>query len=150
MIGTWANPVWYFFHGLAEKVDPTFFNANRGACLKLIKDICQILPCPMCRVAATRYMQKITVRHIPTKEVFKDVIFKFHNYVNKKTYKRQFPKENLKIYKRLRFIKTTQEMCYQLKRFNRGGLFRLRLGNNSDQYINQIENSVRAHIKYFI
>ena len=39
MSKVWANPVWFFFHGMAEKVHEDFFNANKGACLNIIKTI---------------------------------------------------------------------------------------------------------------
>ena len=56
MSSAWATPVWFFFHGMAEKVHEDFFNANKGACLNIVKTKCCALPCPMCRTAATKYM----------------------------------------------------------------------------------------------
>ena len=80
----WANPVWFFFHGMAEKVHEDFFLANKGACLNIVKTICSALPCPMCRKSAVKYMGNIQVNDIPTKEHFKKMLFDFHNYVNRK------------------------------------------------------------------
>ena len=149
MSKTWSNPVWFFFHGLAEKVHDDFYIENSKACLNIVKKICAILPCPMCRSAATRYMRKIKYQHVQTKENFKRMLFNFHNYVNRKLRKRMFLEKDLQIYTRLKFIKTTQLMCYQLRRFN-NGMFRTVASKNSDAYINQVENSVKKYIKYFI
>ena len=149
MSKVWANPVWYFFHGLAEKVHEDFYNTNKGACLNIVKSICKILPCPLCRREATRYMARISIHHVPTKQLFKRMLFEFHNSVNKKLRKRIFPFAGLEKYSRLRFIKTTHRMCQQLRYFNQkwlgGGGAR-----SSIVYINLIENSVRRHIVHFL
>ena len=150
MSKVWANPVWFFFHGLAEKVHEDFYNKHKGACLNIVKSVCNILPCPLCRREATTYMSRITIHHIPTKEHFKQLLYDFHNYVNKKTRKRPFPKGGLEKYSRLRFIKTTRVMCNQLRHFNKkwlGGGFS---NAGSIGYINNIENSVRRHIVHFL
>ena len=148
MSRVWANPVWFFFHGLAEKVHENFYNKNRGACLKIVKSVCNILPCPLCRREATKYMSKITVAHVPTKTHFKKMLFDFHNSVNKRLRKRPFAFSGLEKYSRLRFIKTTVLMCQHLRRFNSrwlgGG------GRTSVKYINTIESSVRKHIIHFL
>ena len=141
----WATPVWFFFHGMAEKVHEDFYNKNKQACLNIIKQICYSLPCPMCKNAATKFMNRITIKHIPTKKHFKMLLFNFHNHVNRKLRKRKFNYEQLEKYKYLRFIKCTKIMCAQLRRFNNKGFMR-----SSNSYINLVENSIRHHIKYFI
>ena len=149
MSKVWANPVWFFFHGLAEKVHEDFFNTNKQACLNIIKTICSALPCPMCRTAATKYMSNKTTRDIPTKEHFKKMLFDFHNSVNRKLGKRQFTRKELVIYKRLRFIKCTQLMCFQVRRFNRGR-FNSPAKGGINEYINRVEDAVKKHLKYFL
>jgi hypothetical protein len=150
MSKAWANPVWFFFHGLAEKVHEDFYNRNKNACLSLVKRVCNILPCPLCRREATKYMSRISVLHVPTKEHFKEMLFHFHNSVNKKLHKSSFPKSGLEKYSRLRFIKTTRVMCSQLRRFNQRWLGGRGVGAGNIEYINLIENSVRKHITHFL
>jgi len=149
MSKTWANPVWFFFHGMAEKVHEDFFLANRGACLGIVKTICSSLPCPMCRTAAIQHMARISVRDIPTKIHFKKMLFDFHNHVNMKLRNRQFTRKELDIYKRLRFIKCTQIMCYQLRKFNRGH-FNSPSSGSLNTYVDLVERSVKKHIQFFI
>ena len=149
MSSAWATPVWFFFHGMAEKVHENFYNANRGACLGIVKSICSVLPCPICRKEAEKYISRITVSQVPTKESFKKMIFTFHNAVNRRLHKRIMPESGLRRYKYLKFIKCTRLMCYQMKRFNRG-VFRSHLTASTNRYIDLIENSVRAHIQHFL
>ena len=101
MSSAWATPVWFFFHGMAEKVHENFYNANRGACLGIVKSICSVLPCPICRKEAEKYINKITVSQVPTKESFKKMIFTFHNAVNRRLHKRIMPESGLRRYKYL-------------------------------------------------
>jgi len=149
MSKVWANPVWFFFHGMAEKVHEDFYRKNCKACLDIIKKICTILPCPMCRSAAVKYMRKIHYSHVLTKRQFQEMLYNFHNYVNKKLRKRIFLKKELKIYKRLNFIRTTRVMCSQLKNFNRG-MFRIVSSQNSDIYITYVETSILKYKNFFI
>ena len=76
-------------------------------------------------------------------------LFDFHNSVNKKLGKRQFTRKELVIYKRLRFIKCTQLMCFQVRRFNRGR-FNSPAKGGINEYINRVEDAVKKHLKYFL
>ena len=100
----WSHPTWAFFHTFAEKVEESFYNRNRDICLQIIKTICNLLPCPICRVHATRYMQKINIQQLPTKEHFKNMLFNFHNDVNRRLRKSSFPKDRLILYKKRNII----------------------------------------------
>ena len=42
--------LWMFFHGIAEKVDETYYKNNYKDIFGIIHTICQNLPCPYCRV----------------------------------------------------------------------------------------------------
>jgi len=150
MSKVWANPVWFFFHGMAAKVNEKFYNANKGACLNIVKQICTILPCPLCKREATKYMARITVHHIPTKILFQKMLFDFHNSVNGRLGKRNFNRHGLDKYNRLKFIKTTQYMCATLRRFNSRWLGSGGRATGTINYINLIENSVRSHIIHFL
>ena len=149
MSKVWANPVWFFFHGMAEKVHEDFFLANKGACLNIVKTICGALPCPMCRKAATKYMSNVGESYIPSKEHFKKMLFDFHNHVNKKLRKKQFTRKELSIYKRLQFIRCTKLMCYQVRRFNRGR-FRSPSAGGLNHFVDRVEVAVTKHKNYFI
>ena len=78
----WGEPTWIFFHTLAEKVDATHFTKIRVELLNTIYSICANLPCPVCSVHATEYLNSTNFNNIQTKQQFKDFMFQFHNVVN--------------------------------------------------------------------
>jgi len=101
----WSVPTWILFHGLAEKIDEDFYKANNEKVFNIVKIICQNLPCPYCRENASKYLKKIKIKNIKTKEEFKTFLFTFHNHVNKKLKKKEFELSILNKYKLINMFK---------------------------------------------
>jgi hypothetical protein len=80
----WGAPIWYLFHTLAEKVKPDDFQTIRVPLLNNIYIICSNLPCPMCSMHAKEYLNGINFNAIQTKSDLKNMLFEFHNAVNKR------------------------------------------------------------------
>ena len=80
----WGEPIWYFFHTIAEKVKEDMFPIIRVELLANIYSICANLPCPKCTKHAMEYMSKVNFDSISTKEDLKIFLFNFHNEVNKR------------------------------------------------------------------
>lgn len=91
----WGEPTWFFFHTIAEKVKPEFFNESREDIFDIIRQVCSTLPCPNCAQHATEYMQKIRFQNIRTKEDLQIMLWAFHNEVNKRKGFALFPMEAL-------------------------------------------------------
>jgi len=92
----WGEPVWFFFHTIAEKVKPESFPTIRMELLKLITSICRNLPCPTCSEHATQYLANTNINAIKTKEELIEFFYVFHNEVNKRKGFAQFPRELLR------------------------------------------------------
>ena len=92
---SWGEPTWNVLHVLAEKVKDEEFPAIRAELLEVIYAICSNLPCPDCANHAAMYLNDIRYKHIQTKEQLKNMLFSFHNTVNKKKNFPQFPREQL-------------------------------------------------------
>lgn len=80
----WGEPTWFLFHTLAQKIREESFQQIRTELLDIIYTICNNLPCPDCAKHATAYMNGINFNTIQTKEQLKELIFQFHNEVNKR------------------------------------------------------------------
>jgi hypothetical protein len=91
----WGEPFWNLFHVLAEKVNEETFPEIRDSLLQLIYTICVNLPCPDCAKHATNYLNTIRYDMIQTKMQLKDMLFQFHNSVNKRRQVEMFPREQL-------------------------------------------------------
>jgi len=80
----WGEPTWFLFHTLACKVKEEDFPKVRSELLGNIYNICSNLPCPVCAEHAVEYMRKINFNSIQTRRQLIDLLFNFHNEVNKK------------------------------------------------------------------
>ena len=81
---SWGEPTWSFFHTLAEKVKEESFNIVKNDIMKYIFIICSNLPCPECAQHAKMYMSSINFNSIQTKTQLKEMLYVFHNGVNRR------------------------------------------------------------------
>ena len=95
----WGPPIWTFFHTLAEKVNEKAFPNIKIGMFFFIKRICNFLPCPECSQHAKVFLGRINVNVIKNKDHFKEMLWFFHNAVNKRKRKTFFPFENVNKYK---------------------------------------------------
>jgi len=100
----WGPPIWNFFHCLAESIKEEQFQHIGLSCFNMIKLICKTLPCPECSNHATQILSKIKFNHIQNKENFINLIYIFHNMVNKKKQKPLFNVLELSQYKNKNLI----------------------------------------------
>ena len=92
---SWGEPTWALFHVLAEKVKDEEFERIRLELLNVIYTICSNLPCPDCANHAAMYLNDIRYQNIQTKAQLKNMLWAFHNVVNKKKDFPQFPRDQL-------------------------------------------------------
>ena len=90
MSAFWGTPTWIFLHTFAEKINEGFFINNKIKVMKMIKMICSILPCPVCRRDANDFMKKVNLSNFKNKVDLKMMLFYFHNSVNVKLGKPNF------------------------------------------------------------
>ena len=95
----WGPPVWTFFHTLAEYIDEDHFINLKFSLFNIIRRICTFLPCPDCSQHAVHFLAKININKIKTKTEFKNMLYVFHNTVNKRKNKQLFNHSQLDKYK---------------------------------------------------
>lgn len=96
----WAMPTWLFLHTLVAKIPENKYQALKTDLLYQVKNLCAVLPCPDCAHHATQYMAGVQLKHVPTKEAFKVVLWRFHNTVNARIGKPIFPLESMYVYEK--------------------------------------------------
>jgi hypothetical protein len=94
----WGPPIWTFFHTLAEKVNDEQFDKIKFGIFSYIKRISNFLPCPECSLHASHFLARININAIQNKNQFKQMLFVFHNTVNKRKNKPAFKIENINKY----------------------------------------------------
>jgi len=105
----WGPPTWFFFHCLAESIEEEQFQHIGFSCFNMIKLICKTLPCPSCSNHATQILSKINFNHIQNKKNFINLLYIFHNMVNKKNKKELFNVLELNKYKNQNLIQAYNE-----------------------------------------
>ena len=80
----WGKPIWTFFHVMAQKMKPEYFNLVIKDFLRFILLICGTLPCPVCSAHATEYMRAINLNNMRCKEDLIQLFYNFHNVVNQR------------------------------------------------------------------
>jgi hypothetical protein len=91
----WGEPTWFLFHTLAYKLKDEYFQKLRVEFMDIIYSICANLPCPMCAGHAVDYLKSNNYYMIRSKQDLINMLFKFHNEVNKKKGFSIFPYEEL-------------------------------------------------------
>jgi hypothetical protein len=91
----WGPPIWTFFHTLAEKISEEHFTLVFPTLFDFIKRICKVLPCPDCSQHATIFLSKVNPVGVKTKNDFKNIMYIFHNIVNRRKNKPFFDSKEL-------------------------------------------------------
>lgn len=94
----WGPPIWTLFHTLIEKVKDDEFQNIYIELFNNIKSICSYLPCPDCSLHAKQFLNTVKIQTISTKKDFKDMLYVFHNSVNKRKKKELFNYSQLSEY----------------------------------------------------
>ena len=101
----WGNAVWLLFHTLAEKIKEEYRN-ELPVVVSHITQICNNLPCPECSEHAKQFWSKVKTSNINNKTDLINLLFVFHNMVNKRKQIKAFKYENLKYYEHKNLIET--------------------------------------------
>ena len=69
-INTWGKTTWIFFHTIAEKIKPEYFNQEIKTLINIVIKVCANRQCPECSNDATEKLKKMNINNIITKDDF--------------------------------------------------------------------------------
>jgi len=95
---SWGNPTWVFLHTIAAKIHKEHFSKNKELLIDIVKSICYNLPCPECSKHAIEFLNTVHFQNITKKEDLIEILYVFHNQVNKNLRKAEFREEKLEVY----------------------------------------------------
>ena len=143
----WGPPTWIFFHTLAEKIKDDQYNVIGKQVIYYIIQICNNLPCPECSVHAKQFWSKVNVDKVNTKTDLINLLFVFHNSVNKRKNSRPFRYIDLQYYKTLNLIETFNNFT---RIFNtKGNMNLLTEAFHRDRLLVSIKKWFMSNIQYF-
>jgi len=113
----WGPPIWTLLHTIAANLkEENFFIVSRQF-IVLVKQLCSNLPCPDCSAHATAFLSRVNFSHIKTKYDLEQLLYVFHNVVNKRKNKPMFNTQDLEIYKNVNIVTAFKNflMVYKTK-----------------------------------
>ncbi len=114
----WGPSTWIFMHTLASKIKETSFPVIGPGLILVLIQICNNLPCPECTQHAKQFWHNVKTANIKTKEDLINLLFVFHNIVNKRKQLQPYKYENLSHYKTRNVVQTYNSFS---KNFNTRG-----------------------------
>lgn len=96
---SWGSNIWIFLHSLMAKINHENFSENKNKLIEIIFKICSNLPCPECSQHSISFLKTVQFKNVTKKEDLIEILFVFHNQVNKNLNKSEFPENLLNNYK---------------------------------------------------
>ena len=118
----WGIPTWIFMHTLAAKIKEEQFPVIGPQVISHLIQICMFLPCPECSDHAKQFWANVNTKNIKTKQDLINLLFVFHNSVNKRRNVRPFRYVDLQYYDTLKIIETFNNF---VRNFNTNGNMKL-------------------------
>lgn len=100
----WGPPIWTLLHTIAANLKEENFSIVSRQFIVLVKQLCSNLPCPDCSAHATAFLSRVNFSHIRTKYDLEQLLYVFHNVVNKRKNKPMFNTQDLEIYKNVNLV----------------------------------------------
>jgi hypothetical protein len=108
----WGPPTWIFLHTLAAKIKEDMFPTIGPQLIKIIMTICYHLPCPECTEHAKHFWTSVVkVDMIKTKKDLINILFSFHNMVNKRKKQKIYMIDNLDEYNTKNLVSTFNDFA---------------------------------------
>jgi hypothetical protein len=103
---SWGPSTWIFMHTLACKIKEESFSIIGQKLVLTLIQICNHLPCPECAQHAKQFWNKVKINNIQSKTDLINLLFVFHNMVNKRKNSKPFRYDDLSYYETRNVIET--------------------------------------------
>jgi hypothetical protein len=143
----WGPSTWVFMHTLAAKIKEDSFPVIGPNLILVLIQISNNLPCPDCSKHAKQFWSKVKVSNIKNKIDLVNLLFVFHNMVNKRRNVNGFKYEHLKFYETKNVIETYNIFS---KNFNtRGNMNLINESFHRNMMIASLKKWVMSNIMHF-
>ena len=148
MTSRWGPPTWNFFHTLAEKINEEKFPIIFPQVVLILRQICKNLPCPDCANHATHFLEKVNFANIKTKSDFKNIMYIFHNMVNRRKRRPSYDIKNLEVYSKNNIISAYNNF---IAVYHTNGNLKLLADSFQRKIIvNELKKWMTMNVRYFI
>ena len=144
---SWGPSTWIFMHTLAAKVKETSFPVIGPNLILILIQICNNLPCPECAQHAKQFWSKVKTANIKTKTDLINLLFVFHNMVNKRKQNPPFKHENINYYETRNIIETYNSFS---RNFNtRGNMNLINESFHRNMLLSSLRSWMMGNISHF-
>jgi hypothetical protein len=143
----WGPPTWDLIHTLVEKIKEDKFPTMYLQIYHNIVMICNNLPCPECAMHARQFLSKVNPNNLKNKSDLINLMYVFHNVVNKRKGNPLYKYEDIQKYKSKNLINCFNHFS---DNFTSGGNVRLLADNfHRKQLISSIRKWIMQNIQNF-
>lgn len=144
---SWGPSTWIFIHTLAAKIKESSFPLIGPKLIFILIQICNNLPCPECSQHAKQFWSKVKTANIKNKTDLINLLFVFHNIVNKRKHLPPFKYENISIYNTKNIIETYNSFS---RNFNtRGNMNLLNESFHRNIMLSSLRTWMMSNIQHF-
>jgi hypothetical protein len=144
---SWGPPTWIFMHTLAAKIKEESFPIIFPNVILILMQISRNLPCPECAEHAKQFWANVKTANIKTKTDLINVLYVFHNMVNKRKKTNIFKYENLQYYETKNVIETYNSFS---RNFNtRGNMNLINESFHRNMMLASLRNWLMSNIQHF-
>ncbi len=144
---TWGPPLWNFLHSFSINISDEGYDKIGKQFFNILFSICKALPCPECASHASAFIQKVNPNTLKTKIDMVNMLYLFHNAVNKRKMKPMFHYTLLRNYERVSVIDSYNHFVSTFMT-NSSRLMNENL--HRKMLVSQIKKWVISNIRYFI
>lgn len=143
----WGPSTWIFMHTLVAKIKETSFPLIGPNVILILIQICNNLPCPECAQHAKQFWSKVKTANIKSKTDLINLLFVFHNMVNKRKQLRQFKYENLQYYETRNIVETYNTFA---RNFNtRGNMNLINESFHRNMMVSSLRTWIMSNLSHF-
>ena len=143
----WGPPTWIFMHSLAANLKEDSFSVIGPSLILLIIQISNNLPCPECAQHAKEFWSKVKTANIKNKTDLINLLFVFHNIVNKRKGYPPFKYDYLGYYNNKNIIDTYNIFS---RNFNtKGNMNLINESFHRNRLLSSLRTWIMTNIKHF-
>ena len=143
----WGPSTWLFIHTLASKIKEDSFPLIGPNLIMIMVKICNNLPCPECSQHAKSFWANVKTSNIKTKTDLINLIFVFHNTVNKRKQLPMFRYENIGYYNTKNVINTYNNFA---RNFNtKGNMNMINESFHRNMMLSSLRNWMVTNMSHF-
>jgi hypothetical protein len=144
---SWGPSTWIFMHTLAAKIKEDSFPLIGQPLIQNIIQICSNLPCPDCAEHAMTFWSHVKISNIQKKQDLIDLLFVFHNTVNRRKQYKPYRYEDLNYYTSQNLVERYNLFCRNFH--TKGNMNLISESFRRNMFLSSLRTWLMANFRHF-